>query len=139
MSLLHPASSEPYHLLVFEFNHFASHPSCYIPFTHFKPGVDESKQALLVKSLSGSNGTERVFYAHTAQDQAYPASYGQAKFGRPARTYLQDLCADKGWKTWRTCRERWMIDTKGDRGSRKSVLAARHDDDNFLKLNQFSG
>ena len=27
------------------------------------------------------------------------------------------------------CWERWTIETGGERGSRKSVLAARHDDD----------
>ena len=31
--------------------------------------------------------------------------------------------------TWKTCQERWMIETGGQRGSGKSVLAAQHDDD----------
>ena len=30
---------------------------------------------------------------------------------------------------WRTSRERWMIETGGEKGSGRSVLAARHDDD----------
>ena len=30
---------------------------------------------------------------------------------------------------WETCPERWMIETLGERGSGKSMLAARHDDD----------
>ena len=29
----------------------------------------------------------------------------------------------------KTCRERWSIETGGERGSGKSVLAARYDDD----------
>ena len=56
-------------------------------------------------------------------------AYGQSKAGRPARTYIQQLCDDTGYnpedlpkamndrKTWR------------ERGSGISVLAARHDDD----------
>ena len=36
---------------------------------------------------------------------------------------------------WRICRGRWTIETGGKRGSRKSMLAARHDDadDDILK------
>ena len=30
---------------------------------------------------------------------------------------------------WKTCREHWTIETGGKRGSGRSVLAARHDDD----------
>ena len=30
---------------------------------------------------------------------------------------------------WKTCRERWTIETNGKRGSGKSVLVAQHDDD----------
>ena len=30
---------------------------------------------------------------------------------------------------WKTCRTRWMIETYGERGLGKSVLAVRHDDD----------
>ena len=53
-------------------------------------------------------------------------SHGRAKFRRPARTYIQQLCADTVFKT---SQERWMIETGGERGSGRSVLAARHDDD----------
>ena len=39
---------------------------------------------------------------------------------------------------WKTCREQWTIETGGDRGSGKSVLAAQNDDDDddddFLKV-----
>ena len=38
---------------------------------------------------------------------------------------IQDLA-------WKTCRERWMIETNGERGSGKSVLAVRHDDDDTV-------
>ena len=31
--------------------------------------------------------------------------------------------------TWKTCRVRCTIETNGERGSGKTVLAARHDDD----------
>ena len=54
-------------------------------------------------------------------------SYGQAKAGRPARTYIQQLCEDTD-VALRTCQKRWMIGRSNERGSGISVLAARHDD-----------
>ena len=58
--------------------------------------------------------------------------YGQAKARRPARTYssyvrTQDV-------TQKTCWRRWMIGRSGERWSRISVLAARHDDDWLANL-----
>ena len=32
---------------------------------------------------------------------------------------------------WKTCRERWTIGTNGERVTGKSVLAARHNDDDI--------
>ena len=55
-------------------------------------------------------------------------TYGCAKVGRPARTYIQQLCEDTGCNL-KTCRRRWMIGRNGERGSGISALAARHDDD----------
>ena len=55
-------------------------------------------------------------------------THGRAKAGRPARTYIQQLCEDTG-----CCPEdlpRAMNDRRsGERGSGISVLPARHDDD----------
>ena len=53
-------------------------------------------------------------------------SYGRAKAGRPARTYIQQLCEDVAL---RTCQKQWTIGRRGERGSGISVLAARHDND----------
>ena len=50
-------------------------------------------------------------------------THGQAKAGRPARTYIQQLCEDTG-----CCLRRWTIGKSGERGSGISVLPARHDD-----------
>ena len=55
-------------------------------------------------------------------------TYGQAKAGRPARTYIQQLCEDTGCNPEdlpeaMNNREKW------EGGSGISVLAARHDDD----------
>ena len=55
-------------------------------------------------------------------------AYGQAKAGRPARTYIQQLCEDTG------CNPEDLPKAMNDRGSGEwgsgiSVLAARHDDD----------
>ena len=56
-------------------------------------------------------------------------AYGQAKAGRPARTYIQQLCEDTGCSPedlpW------WTIGRSGERGSGISVLAAWHDDDYY--------
>ena len=55
-------------------------------------------------------------------------SHGRAKIGRPARTYIQQLCADTGCSL-EDLLERWTVEAGGERGSGRSVLAARHDDD----------
>ena len=56
-------------------------------------------------------------------------SHGWAKAGRPARTYIQQLCGDTDIAL-KTSRKRWTIETGGERGSGRSVLAAWHDDNN---------
>ena len=55
-------------------------------------------------------------------------TYGCAKAGRPARTYIQQLCEDTGCNP-ENLPGRWMIGRSGERRSGISVLAARHDDD----------
>ena len=52
-------------------------------------------------------------------------TYGRAKAGRPARTYIQQLCEGVAKKTYR---KRWTIGKSGERGSGISVPMARHDD-----------
>ena len=49
-------------------------------------------------------------------------TYGRAKAGRPARTYIQQLC-----EPLKTCLRQWIIGRSCERGSGISVLAARHD------------
>ena len=58
-------------------------------------------------------------------------SHGWAKAGRPARTYIQQLCANTGYIALRTSRKRWMIKAGGKRGPGRSMLAAWHDDDDI--------
>ena len=56
-------------------------------------------------------------------------THGRAKAGRPARTYIQQLCEDTGCSPENLPEA--MNDMKnGERGSGISVLPARHDDDN---------
>ena len=55
-------------------------------------------------------------------------AYGQAKAGRPALIYIQQLSEDTGCSP-ETCQRRWMIGRSGERGPGISMLAARHDDD----------
>ena len=50
-------------------------------------------------------------------------AYGQAKAGRPARTYIQQLCEDTGCSPEDLPEARWMIGRSGERGSGVSVLA----------------
>ena len=55
-------------------------------------------------------------------------TYGRAKAGQPARTYIQQLCEDTECSPKDLAEE--MNDKKWrERGSEISVLAARHDDD----------
>ena len=49
-------------------------------------------------------------------------TYGRAKAGRPARTYIEQICQDTG------CQRRWTIGSSGERGSGISMPTARHDD-----------
>ncbi len=60
-------------------------------------------------------------------------TYGRAKAGRLARTYIQQLCEDT------ECSPEDLLEAMNDRESGKggsgiSVLAARHDDDQFFFL-----
>ena len=59
-------------------------------------------------------------------------AYGRAKAGRPARTYIQQLCEDTGCSPEDlpeavNDREKWQ-----ERGSGIFALAARHDDDEYV-------
>ena len=52
-------------------------------------------------------------------------SQGQAKAGRPARTYIQQLCADTGCSLEDLPNQKqWTIGRGGERGSEISVLTA---------------
>ena len=55
-------------------------------------------------------------------------SHGQAKAGWPARTYIQQLCADMD-VILKTCLRQWTIEKGAKKGSGMSVLVARYDDD----------
>ena len=48
-------------------------------------------------------------------------SYGRGRVGRPARTYLQQLCTDTGCSI-EALPKRWTIGTCGERGSGKSYI-----------------
>ena len=54
-------------------------------------------------------------------------TYGQAKAGRPARTYIQQQCEDTGCSP-EDLPEAMNAGKSGERGSGISVLPARHDD-----------
>ena len=63
-------------------------------------------------------------------------AYGQSKAGRPARTYIQQLCDNTGCNPEDlpepiNDRETWR-----ERGSGIPVLAVRHDDDEYICKNR---
>ena len=58
-------------------------------------------------------------------------SHERAKAGRPARTYIQQLCADMGCSP-EDCWKQWTIGRGGERGSGISMLMAQHDDDDAI-------
>ena len=66
---------------------------------------------------------------HVSDVLLWTPVYGKSKTGRPARTFIQQLCEDTG------CNPEDLPEAKNDRetwrerGSGISVLAARHDDD----------
>ena len=63
-------------------------------------------------------------------------SHGREEAGQPARTYIQQLCADTGCSL-EDQQGRWMIEKGGGRWSGRSALAAGHDhhyDDDDGKL-----
>ena len=55
-------------------------------------------------------------------------TYGRAKAGQPARTYIQQLCEDTGCNP-EDQQRRCMIGRSGERRSGISMLAAQDDDD----------
>ena len=61
-------------------------------------------------------------------------AYSQSKAGRPARTYMQQLCDDTGCNPEELPEAMNDRETWRERGSEISVLAARYDDDFFLLL-----
>ena len=67
----------------------------------------------------------------------WTSSHGRTKAGQPARTYIQQLCADTGCSP-EDLPERWTIGRSGERGSGISVLIACHDYDDDLKLKFFT-
>ena len=70
---------------------------------------------------------------HISDILLWTNSHGGARFGRPYRTYQRQFRTDTGL-AWKTCRERWTIETSFETG--KSVLAAGHNDDDDESWNQ---
>ena len=64
---------------------------------------------------------------HVSDVLLWTPAYGQSKAGRPARTYIQQLCDDTGCNP-EELPEAMNDRRRGERGSGISVLAARHDD-----------
>ena len=54
-------------------------------------------------------------------------SHGRGKAGRPARNYIQQLCADTGYSL-KSCWKQWTIGRGGEKGSGRSLLIVRYDE-----------
>ena len=100
------------------------HPTRYQLYSHLPP---------ITKTIQARR-TRHAGHCWRSRDELindvllWTPAYGQAKVGRPARTYIQLLCEDTG-VALKTCHRQWMIGRSGEIGSGISVLAARHDDD----------
>ena len=85
-------------------------------------------QPLITKTIQGRR-TRHAGYSWRGEDKLindvlqWIPSHGRAKAGRPARTYIEQLCNDKG------CSLEDLLGVIDDRGSGRSVFAAWHDDD----------
>ena len=66
-----------------------------------------------------------------SDDLLWTPSHGQAKAGRPARTYMQQLCEDTGCSS-EDLPEAMNNRGSGERGPGISVLVARQDDDDGI-------
>ena len=62
----------------------------------------------------------------------WTSAYGQSKTGRPAQTFIQQLCDDTGCNPEDLPKAMNDRETWRERGSGISVLATRHDDDDVL-------
>ena len=77
--------------------------------------------------------TRHVWHCWRSKDELlsdvllWTPSHGRAKSVRPARTYIQQLCADTRCSP-EDLRKQWTIEKGGERGPEISVVIARHDD-----------
>ena len=88
-----------------------------------QPGIEPRSPRPLVNTLSTSRN-ELI-----SDVLLWTPSHGRAKAGCPARTYVQQLCADSGCSPEDLPKA--MDDREGwrERGSGISMLITRHDDD----------
>ena len=70
---------------------------------------------------------------HISDVLPWTPSYGRAKVGQQARTFIQQLLSIRG-VALRTYQKRWTIRRGGEWGSRISVLIARQDDDYYIYI-----
>ena len=77
-------------------------------------------------ALAGENRGELI-----SDVLLWTPTYGRAKAGRPARTYIPATTVRIRDVVQKTCQRRWTIGKSGGRGSGISVLSARHDDDDI--------
>ena len=69
---------------------------------------------------------------HISDVLLWTPTYGRTKAGRPARTYIQQLCEDTAYSP------EDLPETMNERGSGISVPVARHDDDDKFVINDTS-
>ena len=105
------------------------HPTRHQQYGHLPPIT----KTILVKRTRHAGHCWRSKDELVSDVLLWTPTYGQAKAGRPARTYIQQLCEETG------CNPEDLPEAMNDRrscerGSGISVLAARHDDDDDIYI-----
>ena len=96
--------------------------------------VLELKSSKITKSIE-IRRTRHAGYCWRSKEELirdvllWTPSHGRPRIGRPARTFNSSvLIQDVAWKTYP---ERWTIETNHEKGPGKSMLAARHEDEDL--------
>ena len=111
-------------------NSWRQHPTRHQLYGHFPP-ITKTIQIRWIKHAGHCWRSKDELISDVL---LWTPAYGQAKAGRPARTYIYSSYVSIRDVTLKTCQNRWMIRSSGERGSGTSVLATRLDDDDDLVI-----
>ena len=104
------------------------HPTRYQLYGHLPP-ITKTIQARRTRHAGHCWRSSHELISDVPQ---WTPTYGRAKSGRPAQTYIQQLCEDTGCSP--EYQRRWTIERSGERGSGISMLVTQHDDDDDVYI-----